>query len=137
MQNKTFSISRRKAIAGLLTSSAALSMGLVTTPSAFAATQSAFDQSSLPKQLKAIINKSQIAIKHLTFKSKSCRATLKSYKLKTNTHASPLAAADLKASFTAYPVKTTSNPENTGIVTGDDGSSFWFTEIGANRIGKI
>jgi virginiamycin B lyase len=136
-QNRMFSISRRKAIAGLLVTGVSLTTGIMTTGSAFAATASSLVQAPIVKKLKAGIKKKQLSLKHQTLRGKGAKATLKTFKLKTTTQARPLAAADAQASFTAYPVNSTSNPENKVITTGDDGSSFWFTEYGANRIGKI
>jgi virginiamycin B lyase len=135
-QNKMF-MSRRKAITGLLTTGAILSVNFVIAPSSLAATLSAFDQHLTPKKLKAKIRTSKVALSHKKVVGKSARASLKSYTLQTNTQVAPLAAKDLQATFTAYPVNTTSNPALEDITVGDNGEGFWFTETGANRIGMI
>jgi virginiamycin B lyase len=129
-------ISRRKAIGGLLTTGAVLSTGLFATPSAFASSHVVLDQPTVTK-FKATMKTSQIALKHVKVSGKTSKVAPKTYTLKTNTQASLLSAQDAQATFSAYPVKTTSDPTLGKIVTGDDGSSFWFAETGANRIGKI
>src|SRR5579884_2279448 len=135
-QNKMF-ISRRKAIAGLLAVGTGLSINLASTSASFAATLSSFDTNPTPQKFKATIKTSHLTLKHQKAAKKASKISLKTYQLKTNSQAKPLAVADSKATFSAYPVKTSSDPELGSIVTGDDGSSFWFVEGGANRIGKI
>jgi virginiamycin B lyase len=134
-QNKMY-VSRRKVIGGLFVTGVALSTGLVTTQSAFASTGLTLAQPA-PLKFKASIKTSKVALKHKKFGKKASRATLKTYKLKTNSQATPFAAQDLKATFNSFPVKTTATPGLGTIVTGDTGSDFWFVESAANRIGKI
>lgn len=129
-------ISRRQAIGGLLATGAALSTGLPGAPSAFASTHLSFAQPA-PIKFKATIKTSKVALKHQKLGKKGSKVALKTYKLKTNNQAAPLSAQDLKATFTSFPVKTTSWPGLGTIVTGDTGSDFWFAETAANRIGKI
>ncbi len=124
------SISRRKALAGLLAAGTGLAVDFTTTLSALA-------QTVPPQNLKATIKTSQVALKKQRLTSKHGKATLKSYPLKMNTQAAPLSANDAQVTFTRYPVSTTSNPDLLGLAKGDTGSDFWFTESGANRIGKI
>jgi virginiamycin B lyase len=130
-------ISRRQAIAGILATGAGLTASFAATPSSFAATLAAFAQNPTPQQLQAAVQTSQVALKKHKLAGKSAKAALKTYTPKTNKLAAPLAAADAKATFTAYPITSTGNPVLGEITRGDDGSSFWFTEEHANRIGKI
>jgi virginiamycin B lyase len=137
MEQKRMFISRRKAIAGLLATGAGLSVSFTGTPTSFAATLSAFANDPAPTTLKATVKISQVALKHQKLVNKNGKATLKSYPLKINMQAAPLASADANATFTEYPIKTTSNPRVQDIAKGDTGSDFWFTEFGANRLGRI
>jgi virginiamycin B lyase len=130
-------ISRRKAIASLLVTGLSLTAGMTNVGSAFAAVHSPLAQKPEIKKLKASIKKQQITLQKHKLSGKGAKATLKSYTPKVTTQASPLLAADAEATFTEYRVKTTSNPNNRGITAGDNGEGFWFTEVNANRIGKI
>jgi virginiamycin B lyase len=129
-------ISRREAIAGLVTTGAALGTGFFGVPSAFASSHVALAQPTVTK-FKAAMKTSQVALKHVKVSGKTSKVAPKSYTLKTNAQASLLSAQDAQATFSAYPVKTTAYAQLGKIVTGDDGSSFWFVEQAANRIGKI
>jgi streptogramin lyase len=133
-------ISRRKAIAGMLATGAGLSINFATTPLSFASSLANSPDSPKPLNLKATLKNSRIAVKTSKVAGKKAKATLKNYTLKKNTQAAPIAVSKVAAltpSFTAFPINTTSNPGLGNMVKGDDGSSFFFVEEKANRIGKI
>lgn len=102
----------------------------------FATALSACAQTVPPQNLKATIKTSQVALKKQRLTSKSGKATFKHYSLKINSQAAPMSTST-QATFTRYPVKTTTDPALLGLARGDTGSDFWFTESGANRLGKI
>lgn len=129
-------MSRRKAIAGILATGAGLSINFATVPLSFASSLATSAGNPTALKMKATIKNSQITLKKSKLAGKNAKAPLKSYIPKTNKQAAPLAAADT-ASFTEFPVTTTSNPKLGKMVKGDDGSSFFFVEQKANRIGKI
>jgi virginiamycin B lyase len=133
MGNKLF-ISRRQVIVGMITTGVTLSTALGATPSAFAATLA---QNPSPKRLKAAIKRKKAALTRKNYHPTTGKATLKPYTLQANKQAGLFSTQDAQATFSAYPVTTTSNPGLLDITTGDEGTGFWFTEGGANRIGKI
>lgn len=133
--NKMF-MTRRKAIAGMLATGAGLSINFATAPFSFAASHSSSAANPTALKMKATIKTSQIKLKTSKIAGKNAKSSLKNYTLKTNTQSAPF-AANTTATFTAFPVKTTSDPRLGNMVKGDDGSSFFFVEGGANRIGKI
>ncbi|GHO97874.1 hypothetical protein KSF_079220 [Reticulibacter mediterranei] len=136
MKSNKMLMSRRKAIAGILATGAGLSINFATAPLSFASTFATAGTNPSPLKLKATIKNSQIVLKTGKIAGKKAKATLKNYTLKTNAQPAPFAATTT-ATFTAFPVTTTSNPRLGNMVKGDDGSSFFFVEEKANRIGKI
>jgi virginiamycin B lyase len=135
MKSNKMLMSRRKAIAGILATGAGLSLNFATAPLSFASSRAAAANPSALK-LKATLKNSQITLKTSKIAGKKAKAALKNYTLKTNAQPAPFAAATT-ATFTAFPITTTSSPRLGNIVKGDDGSSFFFVEENANRIGKI
>jgi virginiamycin B lyase len=133
-KNMMFSMSRRKAIAGLLMTGVSLATGIVTSGSAFASTRSTLAQPTI-KKLKATKKTSQLVLKRQTLRGTTAKAATKTYTLKGTQQATTFAATDLDATFTKFPVN--SNPDLPGITTGDDGSSFWFAENKVNTGGAI
>lgn len=129
-------ISRREAIGGLLTTGVALGTGFFGVPSAFASSHVVLAQPTVTK-FKATMKTSQVALKHVKVSGKTSKVAPKNYMLKTNAQASLLSAQDATATFTAYAVNKPQSATLGKIVTGDDGSSFWFAEGGTNQIGKI
>jgi virginiamycin B lyase len=124
----------------MLATGAGLSINFATTPLSFASSLANSPDSPKPLNLKATLKNSRIAVKTSKVAGKKAKATLKNYTLKKNTQAAPIAVSKVAAltpSFTAFPINTTSNPGLGNMVKGDDGSSFFFVEEKANRIGKI
>jgi virginiamycin B lyase len=126
-----FTMSRRKAIAGLLMAGVSLTTGIVTSGSAFASTLA----QPTVKKLKAAKKTSQLVLKRQTLRGTTVKAATKTYTLKGTQQATTFSAADLDATFTEFPVN--SSPDIPGITTGDDGSTFWFAVHKVNTGGAI